>query len=157
MSSQAIGPIFGGVLTTGLDWRAIFWFLAIISGTSCLSFLLFFKDTFRRERSLTYQNVLRHRLKIDSIQNSTALKNNLMKNSKEVVDEEKQKPELPTTQALPDIKLSLKDVSPFKPIWMILRRKNNLVILSASGAYGFGADATSAYSSSQVFCLLSDF
>lgn len=57
----AAGPIFGGVLTSAYNWRAIFWFLSIVSGVSLLSFVLFFRDTFRRERSLNYQNVIKRR------------------------------------------------------------------------------------------------
>ncbi|TCD62101.1 hypothetical protein EIP91_007476 [Steccherinum ochraceum] len=50
----SLGPIIGGVLTQAFDWRATFWFLTIFTGICLFSFLLF-KDTFRRERSLTYQ------------------------------------------------------------------------------------------------------
>ncbi|KAF8805757.1 MFS general substrate transporter [Phlegmacium glaucopus] len=57
----ALGPIFGGVLTSTFNWRATFWFLSILSGSSLLIFILFFHDTFRRQRSLTYQNVLKQR------------------------------------------------------------------------------------------------
>ena len=32
-----------------------------------------------------------------------------------------------------EIKLSLADVSPIKPLWLIVRRKNNVVILISSG------------------------
>ncbi|KAL0950653.1 hypothetical protein HGRIS_007441 [Hohenbuehelia grisea] len=59
----SLGPIIGGALTSGFNWRASFWFMAIFTGLNLLSFLFLFKDTFRRERSLTYQNVLRSRVK----------------------------------------------------------------------------------------------
>ncbi|KAH8082849.1 MFS general substrate transporter [Cristinia sonorae] len=52
----ALGPIIGGVLTHAFTWRATFWFLVIFTGTCIFPFLLF-KDTFRRERSLTYQRI----------------------------------------------------------------------------------------------------
>ncbi|KNZ78494.1 hypothetical protein J132_00674 [Termitomyces sp. J132] len=58
----SIGPILGGGLTTGLGWRAIFWFLSIVGSSICFSFAVLFHDTFRKERSLTYQNVLKKRL-----------------------------------------------------------------------------------------------
>jgi len=67
----SIGPILGGVLTTGLHWRAIFWFLAIVAGATCLCFVFFFHDTFRRERSLTYQNVLKQRLRATDVHTAT--------------------------------------------------------------------------------------
>ncbi|KAJ7739502.1 major facilitator superfamily domain-containing protein, partial [Mycena metata] len=59
----SLAPIMGGVLTTGFNGRAPFWFLTICSGLSCSLIFIFFKDTFRKERSLTYQNVLKSRLK----------------------------------------------------------------------------------------------
>ena len=58
----ALGPIIGGVLTEAFNWRATFWFIAAFSGLCLLSFL-FFSETFRRERSLTYQTVLKRRLR----------------------------------------------------------------------------------------------
>ncbi|CAL1713497.1 unnamed protein product [Somion occarium] len=58
----ALGPIIGGALTQAFDWRATLWFIVIFTGLCFVAFI-FFQDTFRRERSLTYQNVLRRRLK----------------------------------------------------------------------------------------------
>jgi hypothetical protein len=34
-----------------------------------------------------------------------------------------------------DVKLSITDVSPIRPIWAILKQRSNVCILSASGAY----------------------
>lgn len=48
-----------------------------------------------------------------------------------------------------DIKLSLKDVNPVTPLWQILRRLNNLVILVGSGlifAFGYFISYTCARS-----------
>lgn len=59
----AAGFIFGGALTMAFNWRAISWFLVILSSLCLISFVLFFQDTFRRERSLTYQNVIKQRRK----------------------------------------------------------------------------------------------
>ncbi|KAH6911807.1 major facilitator superfamily domain-containing protein [Coprinopsis sp. MPI-PUGE-AT-0042] len=119
----ALGPIFGGVLTTGLNWRAIFWFLAIACGTSVLSFVCFFKDTFRLERSLIYQNALRHRQKGDMKRRQAT------KTSKGV---EKEAVEESAVDDVP-VKLSLADVNPIKPIGQIIQRINNLLTLFASG------------------------
>ena len=59
----SIGPFLGGIFAQALGWRAVFWF-AVISGTAVLLCLFFFfKDSFRKERSLSYQNLLRKRLK----------------------------------------------------------------------------------------------
>ncbi|KAH8077265.1 MFS general substrate transporter [Cristinia sonorae] len=53
----AIGPMIGGLLTQAFDWRATFWFLSAFTGICLLSFV-FFKDTFRQERSSAYQAAL---------------------------------------------------------------------------------------------------
>ncbi|KIJ98779.1 hypothetical protein K443DRAFT_194133 [Laccaria amethystina LaAM-08-1] len=143
----AIGPIFGGVLTAGFNWRAIFWFLSIVSGNSFLVFFLFFQDTFRRERSLTYQNAMRQRMRISSTgeKKKTTIQEKSFKKESDV-------------QAVPEIfpiaKLSLMDVNPFKPILLVVSRVNNFVILMASSltyAFGFLVAYTSARSLSMRY------
>ncbi|KAF9468747.1 major facilitator superfamily domain-containing protein [Collybia nuda] len=128
----SLGPILGGILTTGLNWRAIFWCCTIMSGSICLIFLFFFDDTFRRERSLTYQNVLRKRLR------DGTLTPNAEKNAQGSFD-------TPPS-------LSLKDVNPIKPLWLVLRRWNNVTILSASGLL-FGFAFTIAYTCARTLSL----
>jgi MFS family permease len=125
----------GGALTTVFNWRAPFWFLAVVSGLSCTSILLFLKDTFRKERSLAYQSVLKSRLKSRVVSLDTICTVTVVEKEPPVpaepslpVDLEKQRLNLPV------IKLTLRDVNPFTPLWLILRRINNLVILFASGA-----------------------
>ena len=54
--------MIGGALTQAFNWRATFWFIAAFQAVFLFAFL-FTKDTFRRERSLTYQTALRRRLK----------------------------------------------------------------------------------------------
>lgn len=44
---SSTGPIIGGVLTNGLGWRSIFWFLAICSGTVTVLIVLFLRETCR--------------------------------------------------------------------------------------------------------------
>ncbi|KAJ7619375.1 vacuolar DHA amino acid exporter [Roridomyces roridus] len=119
----SLAPIMGGVLTTGFNWRAPFWFLTIVSGSSCLAILLLFKDTFRKERSLTYQSVVKRRLRVAAESSATST----------LVAEKDSDLEKGQTAVLPVVKLSLRDVNPFPPIWIVLRRMNNLVILFASG------------------------
>ncbi|KAF8307811.1 MFS general substrate transporter, partial [Clavulina sp. PMI_390] len=47
MIGPCIGPVFGGLLNQNLGWRAIFWFLGILSGTVFIFFVLFFPETLR--------------------------------------------------------------------------------------------------------------
>lgn len=154
----SMGPLLGGILTQIFNWRATFWFLAIFGGLSLSSFILF-KDTFRRERSLAYQAALR-RMQIvnqrkSSGENTPAVSQTTTlnapdyqdkkndKSGQEVVTSEKDAEaqiansssvvERPEPQNIQDIKLSLKGVNPVTPLFMILRRWNNLAILAASG------------------------
>lgn len=141
----ALGPIFGGALTIGFNWRAIFWFLAIVSGATCLSFLLFFNDTFRQERSLTYQNILNQRPK--ETRNQSLLEP-LARDVEALIHSPKTNIESASTKKqtsegsaandviqapVPVIRLSWKEINPFKPMALVLRRRNNVVILFASG------------------------
>ncbi|KAF8989035.1 vacuolar DHA amino acid exporter [Cyathus striatus] len=145
---SALGPIFGGVLTTGLGWRAIFWFLTILSGAIFVCFVIFFKDTFRKERSLTYQNVLKGRMRSRAMKSPQQSRSETP--SKELdshADIEKEGNIKDLQQEISDIKISLKDINPLKPIGVVLRRKNNFVILIATGflfAYGFLLTYTTA-------------
>jgi multidrug resistance protein len=43
----AIGPIIGGLLNQSLGWRAIFWFLVVVSGVIFLIFLVILPETCR--------------------------------------------------------------------------------------------------------------
>ena len=47
MIGPAIGPIIGGVLSEFLGWRSIFWFLAILSVTFLVLFIITFPETAR--------------------------------------------------------------------------------------------------------------
>ncbi|KAF8652853.1 hypothetical protein AX16_004128 [Volvariella volvacea WC 439] len=181
----ALGPMFGGALTTGFNWRAVFWFLAISSGFCSLCFLLFFRDTFRRERSLTYQNILKRRLKERSkaLRKRGAAKGDKNENGeggeddnvtvrdggeKEVGKEAGKEKDIDagavvrtttsSTKAvsaeLQDIKLTLKDINPIGPQYLVLRRLNNIIILVASGfqfAFGYLLTYTSSRTLSSAY------
>ncbi|KAJ2914730.1 hypothetical protein MD484_g5667, partial [Candolleomyces efflorescens] len=153
----SLGPIFGGVLATGFSWRAIFWFLTVVSGIILLSFFLLFRDTFRKERSLIYQSVLKQRMAAAAeAAGSSAAAPTPLPSSKENTEKagitvsEKDVEKAVETQVVtpvPDIELSLMDVNPIRPIGLVLRRLNNFVILFSSGlifAYGFMIPYTSA-------------
>ncbi|KAG1859148.1 vacuolar DHA amino acid exporter [Suillus tomentosus] len=154
----SLGPIFGGALTQGFSWRAVFWFLVIWGGIIFLAFLFLFKDTFRKERSVTYQNVLNSRL---GEQQSSEAKDESQNISESKVDGENkttskdieaQRPVIPS--AIKDIKLSMADVNPFPAYLSIVSCKNNLVILIASGltfAFSFSITYTSARTLSMYY------
>ncbi|EJD50727.1 vacuolar DHA amino acid exporter [Auricularia subglabra TFB-10046 SS5] len=149
----SVGPILGGVLTEVFNWRATFWFLVILGGIMWLCFLFLFKDTFRRERSLTYQLAMKRariaaaKRKADQHRDRStdALPRQLVKEksaapestSPEDVRSATQSP-VPGSGAitpaihLDDVKLTLADVNPLHPLRMVLRRKNNIAILVPS-------------------------
>ncbi|KAF7300252.1 PAN2-PAN3 deadenylation complex subunit PAN3 [Mycena kentingensis (nom. inval.)] len=147
----SLAPIMGGVLTTAFNWRGPFWFLAVVSGTSCTCIFVFFKDTFRKERSLTYQSVLRARIaeareKARKTANSASTNCTVMEQEKPpttlpALPADLEKQQTTALEAMPPaITLSLRDVNPMKPLWLVMRRMNNVVILLASGlmfAYNF--------------------
>ena len=156
----SLGPILGGVLTQAFSWRATFWFLAIFAA---IIFLLFvpFKDSYRRERSLTYQNALKKRRahmlsrgsETSSLSQATVVShavpsaNEARPNDKNAHDrlprnldvEKQQEPVHSAVSAdiapMNDIKLTFADVNPAKPIWHVLRRINNLTIMVTSGTF----------------------
>lgn len=137
----SISPIIGGGLTTAFNWRAAFWFLVIVGGAILLGFLVFFKDTFRRERSITYQTAIKARLRVQA----RAL---AKKAAAHPHDTEKQTPMSldanTVKEAMITMRLSLRDLSPLRPILLVLRRINNMMILTASGARCEPRDAGSS-------------
>lgn len=114
----------------------MFWFLVIFAGLNFFSFLFLFKDTFRRERSSTYQIVLKNRmLERARAQAQRASSQVTMTDALGVSAEGRIGTRTSVAEALPvkAIKVSLKDINPFPPLLLILRRRNNLAILFASG------------------------
>ncbi|GBE87222.1 vacuolar DHA amino acid exporter [Sparassis latifolia] len=146
----SLGPILGGALTQGFNWRATFWFLVIFTGLCFLSFLPF-KDTFRKERSTTYQSVLKRVLEqaakkaeLSATESTAGGREkqqavNEKRDSAATVgpadtDLERQDQQDDAIEvAVKEVKVSLKDVNPVVPIIHVLRRKNNLAILFGSG------------------------
>ena len=142
-------------MTQGFSWRATFYFLAIFTGVGILAFI-FFKDTFRSERSLTYQLVLKRvadqraaarRSETSSLSHVTmvdrepsawirAPEKAFQKHETQVTfqDVESQVPVPHEEDAdVKEIRLSLRDVNPIRPLVAVLRRLNNAAILFASG------------------------
>lgn len=144
----ALGPILGGSLSQAFNWRASFYFLLICGAVTFLSFLILFKDTYRRERSLTYRSALQ---RLVASQEPVQSPNESIISGKDssipIKDTEKQLQPLnvPDTTPVPlstpgfdDFRLSLQDINPFPPYFRILSRKNNVFILIANGlVFGF--------------------
>ncbi|KAG1887567.1 MFS general substrate transporter [Suillus subluteus] len=155
----SLGPIFGGALTQGFSWRAVFWFLVIWGGIIFLAFLFLFKDTFRKERSVTYQNVLNSRLREQQLSEAKDESRHISKsevggeNQTTSKDIEAQRTVIPAP-AIKDVKLSMADVNPFPAYFSIVSRKNNFAVLIASGltfAFGFSIPYTCARTLSMYY------
>ena len=135
----SLGPILGGLLTQAFSWRVMFWFLAADIIANLVFFVFFFRDTFRKERSLTYQRVLASRRSAASIVSVSDTAHDLGNKSEGeanvAAEEASPEPAGPNTspKAEAEISLSLKDVNPFPPLLLILKRRNNIATLLASG------------------------
>ncbi|KIK81700.1 hypothetical protein PAXRUDRAFT_807123 [Paxillus rubicundulus Ve08.2h10] len=138
----ALGPIVGGSLSQYFGWRSGFYFLVASGGVILAAFLFLFKDTFRLERSLTYQVALRRRInslvRLRPSSDSTVGERGPFKESSGVEASWPPSSDGPTHAPQPqptltDITLSLADINPFPPLWKIIQRKNNLAILLANG------------------------
>ncbi|KAG8214817.1 major facilitator superfamily domain-containing protein [Butyriboletus roseoflavus] len=149
----SIGPLLGGGLTQGLTWRAVFWFLAIWGGMIFSAFLFLFKDTFRMERSLTYQNVLKKRTQERKLGQEKGAARERPVSEKKTSEDGTSGVQTPkcdvvaSALGMKEVKLSIADVNPFPPYLRILTRKNNLAILIPSGllfAFSFSISYTCA-------------
>ncbi|KAK4686771.1 hypothetical protein P7C73_g3346, partial [Tremellales sp. Uapishka_1] len=47
MTGPALGPTIGALLNSGLGWRSIFWFLAILTGVVLVPLIFFYPETLR--------------------------------------------------------------------------------------------------------------
>lgn len=48
MTALSLGPLLGGVLSRGLGWRSVFWFLVIVSGSYLTTYIITMPETSRR-------------------------------------------------------------------------------------------------------------
>ena len=133
----SLGPIIGGLLTKAFSWRAPFWLLAADIGVNVVVIVFCFRDTFRKERSLTYQRVLASRRrcavsKQSSVVSDPAKELDNKSNGVAIVTSPASAT-VANPQAGIEITLSLKDVNPFSPLVLVLKRRNNVVTLFSSG------------------------
>lgn len=146
----SLGPILGGLLTQAFSWRAAFWLLAADLGANLVLFVFFFRDTFRKERSLTYQRVLASRTyaasKRTSVVSDAAHELDSKSKGKATVTAEEASgisvrpagtvaSPREGTQAGIEITLTFKDVNPFSPLLHVLKRRSNVVTLLPSGMH----------------------
>lgn len=139
----SLGPILGGLLTQTFSWRASFWLLAAVLGANLVLFVFFFRDTFRRERSLTYQRVLASRKcaasKRSSVVSDPAPELDTKSKGEATVtalgtgSSAGPATTVASSQAGAEIALSFKDVNPFPPLLLVLKRRNNVATLFPSG------------------------
>ena len=138
----SLGPILGGLLAQAASWRMLFWFLAADIIANLVFFVFSFRDTFRKERSLTYQHVLASRRSSASKQSSVTasdpahdLDNKLDDVAKGAAAEASAGSAGTDAgpQTVTEIALSFRDVNPFPPLLLILKRRNNIAILFVSG------------------------
>ncbi|OAX40731.1 vacuolar DHA amino acid exporter [Rhizopogon vinicolor AM-OR11-026] len=162
----SLGPIIGGGLTQGLGWRAVFWFLVVWGGVIILAFLFLFKDTFRKERSMIYQNVLKKRVREQRSSEAKDKSRNLkvtekgsqdgenQMNSKDVEAQRTAQRTVIPASVIKEVKLSISDVNPFPPYITILSRKHNIAIFLSSGllfAFSFSIAYTCARTLSMYY------
>ena len=155
----SLGPLLGGALTQGFSWRATFYFLACWTGLCVLAFCAF-EDTFRKERSSVYGEAVRKRQREERRKAERGKKDQDGKVSE--TEEEKSRGEKqddavatislspsnsptrapsPSPHAAsdleqpstPPVRLTIFDVSPLRPMLLVLRRPNNAAILTSSG------------------------
>jgi MFS family permease len=146
----SLGPLLGGILTQAFSWRAAFWLLAAILGIDIILFTFFFRDTFRCERSLTYRRALARRgraivfprLEADAMSITVPVTTLAVVGATESKEEADlgDGPVSPSSggaatggDVQAEITLSLADVNPFPPLLLVLRRRNNVMTLIASG------------------------
>jgi hypothetical protein len=143
----SLGPILGGTLTQVFGWRANFWLLTAFLGVDLVAFMGFFRETFRRERSVTYRRAAARRngtmiprpssskgSNVDSKRVSgvlgTASKEEILGDVPNLVSSDGGA----TWDDIQErITPSLADINPFPPLILVLRRWNNVPTLISSG------------------------
>ncbi|PPQ71064.1 hypothetical protein CVT26_011466 [Gymnopilus dilepis] len=145
----SLGPIIGGALTSLFSWRMTFYFLAIFGGVAFLGFV-FFKDTFRPERSLVYQAALKdvadtrqqNRQPVTVPSYGTGA-GSLRAPAVDVHSE--------CQPLIQDSKLRFRDMHLLRPIIEVTKQWNNICIFVASGLVYGGVTYCITYTSVKTF------
>jgi hypothetical protein len=119
----------------------LFWFLAADIVVNLVFFVFFFHGTFQKEHSLTYQRVLSSGRRAASKQSSVVtvsdpahvLDNKSDSGEAKVAPGEASASAGPeatdaSPQAETEISLSFRDVNPFLPLLLVLKRRNNIAV-----------------------------
>jgi hypothetical protein len=152
----SLAPMIGGALVRGFGWRSTFWFLAIFGGISLISFVLF-RETFRKERSAAYQAAIKRaqqQAERNAIKSTKASRNQLRTVSSARglsnelddlrlkfgpdLENRVQQSRVSEESHSERVKLSLADVNPIQPSWIVLKQRTNMVILLANGKLSCG-------------------
>lgn len=159
----SMGPLAGGILTQLFNWRATFWFLVIFGVLSMASFVTFkdtfrrerslaYQAALQRIREQTAKAEKNRKEKKEISSTLESQTQTIVEGSDTPSDEkrgeERTAPRSPIPASLveagckisvahdvklQDVKLSLRDINPVTPVILILRRRNNLATLIASG------------------------
>ncbi|KAG8965945.1 hypothetical protein FRC05_002936 [Tulasnella sp. 425] len=142
----SIGPMLGGIVVQVWSWRATFWLMVILAGLSMAMFL-FFKETFRKERSLAYQSAKKRALSRSQSRLQSAQLSGVHSRDEKtprpvmtgdhhvshLQDLEKGTP-VPQEE-VNQVKTTFADINPVSPAWKVLKQKSNIVALLASGVF----------------------
>ncbi|KAG8965944.1 hypothetical protein FRC05_002935 [Tulasnella sp. 425] len=157
----SIGPMLGGIVVQVWSWRATFWLMVILAGLSMAMFL-FFKETFRKERSLAYQSakkraVSRNQSRLQSAQLSRVPSRDektprtVMTGEPHVSHLQDLEKGAPVSQEeATQVKPTFADINPVGPAWKVLKQKSNIVVLLASGSF-FGYSYGICYTCARTF------
>ncbi|KAG8998438.1 hypothetical protein FRB90_012304 [Tulasnella sp. 427] len=157
----SIGPMLGGIVVQIWNWRATFWLMVILAGSS-MSMFLCFKETFRKERSLVYQSATKrsfsrnqsrlHSAQLSRVQSRDEKSPGTLITGDHAVppshDLEKGAPVTHSTDY--QLKPTFADINPLGPAWKILKQKSNIVVLTASGCF-FGFSYGICYTCARTF------